>query len=206
LQHPIIATRLLTRLDIATINFNQLLLNHHRLQPYSMASQRDFRLQQAIADTQTFSGASLRSIAASNDVDYTTLSRRLKGQLPRKTAHQRQQLLSSEQEDLLKRWIIDLEQQGHAPSFNTVRELAAIVSAASGGPNKVGKNWIQRFIQRHPEIRSKVGKKIQSQRVDSTSPEALAACFQPMSVRRAFKRTGHVLAAEEHELSPGTDR
>lgn len=147
-----------------------------------MASLRELRLQQAIADAQTFSGASLRSIAASNDVDYSTLSRRLKGQLPQSTAHQHQQLLSSEQENLLKRWILDLELQGHAPSFNTVRELAGIVSEASGGPNKVGKNWISRFIQRHPEIRSKVGRKLQSQRVDCTSPQALATWFEHLQL------------------------
>jgi len=74
-----------------------------------MASQRELRLKQAITDTHIFSGASQRSIAASNDVDYTTLSRRLKGQLPRSIAHQHRQLLSSEQEELLKQWIIDLE-------------------------------------------------------------------------------------------------
>lgn len=152
-----------------------------------MASERELRIQQAIADTQTFPGASLRSIAANNDVHHTTLSRRLNGQPPRSNAHQHRQLLSIEQEELLKRWIIDLEAQGHAPSFNTVRELAGIVSANSGGPNKVGKNWIQRFLQRHVEIRSKVGKKIQSQRVDSTSPEALEAWFQRLySVQQRY--------------------
>jgi hypothetical protein len=138
-----------------------------------MAANREQRIQQAIQDYQTSSNTSIRAAAAANDVDYSTLSRRLKGQLPRSIARQVQQLLSNEQETLLKRWILDLEAQGHAPSFNTVRELAAVVSRSSGGLNKVGKNWLFRFLQRHPEIASKVGKKADTRRVDGTTPEAL---------------------------------
>ena len=142
-----------------------------------MASPREFRMQQAIQAYSQSPGASIRAIAAANDVDYSTLSRRLKGQPSRSIARQPQQLLSNEQESLLKRWILDLESQGHAPTFNTVRELAAVISNTAGGPNKVGKNWLSRFIQRHPEITSKVGKKIDTRRVNGTTPEALKAWF-----------------------------
>ena len=142
-----------------------------------MASNREERMQQAISDYHTFSDASIRSVATANDVDYSTLSRRLKGQSSRSIARQPQQLLSNEQEGLLKRWILDLEAQGHAPTFNTIRELAAVVSRSTGGPQKVGKNWLSRFTQRHPEVASKVGKKIDTRRVDGTTSEALEAWF-----------------------------
>ena len=85
-----------------------------------MASPRKFRMQQAIQAYSQSPGASIRAIAAANDVDYSTLSRRLKGQPSRSIARQPQQLLSNEQESLLKRWILDLESQGYAPTFNTV--------------------------------------------------------------------------------------
>ena len=75
-------------------------------------------------------------------------------------------------------WILDLETQGHAPTFTTIRELVAVVSKASGGTGKVGKNWVPRFIQRHPEIHSKVGKKIDAKRVKSTTSEVLESWFQ----------------------------
>ena len=77
----------------------------------------------------------------------------------------------------MKRWILDLEAQGYAPTFNTVRELAAVVSRSTGGPQKVGKNWLSRFIQRHPEVASKVGRKIDTRRVDNTTSEALETWF-----------------------------
>jgi hypothetical protein len=143
-----------------------------------MAQNREARIQQALFDLATLPNTSIRSVAAAHNIPHVTLSRRAKGYLSRPLAHEHQQLLSNEQERLLKRWIIDLEAQGHAPAFNNIRELAAIVSGSSGGPRKVGKNWISRFLQRHPEIHSKVGKKIQAQRVDSITPKVLEDWFK----------------------------
>ncbi|OQV07721.1 Tc5 transposase DNA-binding domain-containing protein [Cladophialophora immunda] len=121
-----------------------------------MTSKREARIQQAIQDYQTRKYPSIRAAAAANDVNYATLSRRLRGTQSATLAHEPQQLLSNIQEELLKRWILDLEAQGHAPSYPTVRVLAGIVSESSGGPSQVGHNWLPRFIQRHPEIRSKI--------------------------------------------------
>ena len=142
-----------------------------------MASNKEIRLQQAITDFQTNRYPSIRAAARANDVHHTTLSRRLKGRVSRRIARQPQQLLSEIQEQLLVQWILDLEAQGHAPSFTAVRDLAGVVSRDSGGPNNVGKNWISRFLKRHPEIRSKVGRRISAKRANSTSPEAIAIWF-----------------------------
>ena len=53
-----------------------------------MASYREERMQQAITDYHTHSDASIRSVASVNDVDYSTLYRRLKGQPSRLIARQ----------------------------------------------------------------------------------------------------------------------
>ncbi len=84
-----------------------------------MAQNREIRIQQALLDLATLQNATIRSVAAANDVDFTTLSRRISGQAPRALAYQHRQL-----------------------SFTAIRELAAIVSHSSGGHKKVGKNWI----------------------------------------------------------------
>jgi len=149
-----------------------------------MASNQELRLQQAVDGYQSGQYSSIRAAAAANDVPHNTLQRRLQGGLSRSLAREQQQLLSNEQEHLLKSWIIDLERQGHAPTFATVRELVIVVSKASGGPEKIGHNWIPRFLQRHPEIRSKVGKKIQAQRIDCTTPEILEAWFRSFEAIR----------------------
>jgi len=152
-----------------------------------MASNRETRIQDALQGLLSNEYTSIRAAAAANDVDHTTLSRRLKGQVPRAIARESQQLLSNEQEGLLKQWILDLEAQGHAPTFTAIRELATIISTNSGGPNKIGHNWITRFIQRHPDIHSKVGKKIHAQRLNATTPEAITAWFTQLDgVRKRY--------------------
>ncbi|OAP55765.1 hypothetical protein AYL99_09917 [Fonsecaea erecta] len=120
-----------------------------------MASNREARIQQAIQDLETRKYPSIRAAAAANDVNHATLSRRLRGTQSATLAHEREQLLSNTQEELLKRWILDLAAQGHPPSYSAVRVLAGIVNKSSGGPGLVGHNWLPRFLQRHPGIRSK---------------------------------------------------
>src|SRR6266852_2909197 len=133
-----------------------------------MASNQEVRLQQAIDDYQTRRYPSIRAAAAANDVDRKTLGRRLKGGISVAQSREPQQLLSNQQEEMLKRWIIDLEAQGHPPTFSAVRELAVVVSKATGGPESIGQNWTDRFLHRHPEVHSKVGKKIHALRLNAT--------------------------------------
>jgi hypothetical protein len=153
-----------------------------------MDPNRERRIKQAIDEFHAFSESSIHTVATANDVPYTTLRNRLNGQMSRAIAREPQQLLSNEQEGLLKRWILDLETQGHAPTFQTVRELAALISRSAGGPEKVGKNWLRRFIARHPDLTSKVGRKIDTKRVDSTTVEALEAWFiQLQTVQTRYK-------------------
>lgn len=70
-----------------------------------------------------------------------------------------------------------LESEGHAPTHDTVREMAGQISRISGGPNSVGKKWLPRFFTRHPDIHSKLGKSIDALRVQNTNPDDLRAWF-----------------------------
>jgi hypothetical protein len=38
--------------------------------------------------------------------------------------------------------------------------MAALVSKDFGGLDRVGINWVHRFLKRHPEIHTKVGVKV----------------------------------------------
>lgn len=183
MQHAILRVFTPLPLTLSCLPLNQYLINY-----VLMASNRETRLQQAIQGFLSRQYTSIRAAAAANDVDHTTVSRRLKGQVPRGLARESQQLLSNQQEELLKQWILDLETQGHAPTYTAIRELATIISTNSGGPEKIGHNWISRFIQRHPEIHSKVGKKIHALRLDTTTPEAITTWFtQFNTVRERYK-------------------
>jgi DDE superfamily endonuclease/Tc5 transposase DNA-binding domain len=70
-----------------------------------------------------------------------------------------------------------LEAEGHAPTHNTVREMAGQISRFSGGPTTVGNKWLPRFFTRHPDIHSKLGKSIDALRIQATSPVDLHAWY-----------------------------
>lgn len=121
---------------------------------------------------------SIRAVAKKYDLSHQTLARRLKGGISTQIAHHSQQLLTIEQEDLLVRWILTLEADGHAPTHNTIREMVAQIAKESGHTNCIGKKWVIRFLQRHPEIHSKIGRKIEALRIQNTSPAHLDAFFE----------------------------
>jgi len=139
-----------------------------------MAVPNETSLQEAINDVKTRKFASVRAAARFHHVDPVTLQRRLRGGLSYKQQHKQQLLLSEHQEKLLKSWIVESEAAGHPATHGYVRELVSLISRQSGGSSTIGTNWVPRFIKRHPDIKSKVGKKIEAERIQNTTPEALA--------------------------------
>ena len=107
-------------------------LDHQILCPYDkIALNHGARIQQAILDYGNRRYSSIRSTAAANDVDRETLTRRRRGGVSRSIAHESQQLLSNQQEQLLVPWILNLETQGHPPSFTQVQDLVIIIRGGS---------------------------------------------------------------------------
>jgi len=79
---------------------------------------------------------------------YFTLRRRFRGEIgARNAAHNEQQLLNTEQEQVLVDWICKLSSSGQPLSKRTIRKKAEVFCG-----KKPGKNWIPRFLLRHPEI------------------------------------------------------
>jgi hypothetical protein len=66
-----------------------------------MDSSFEVKIAEALKELHGPSKPSLRSVEKKHGVSRNTLKRRLKGGIPRKIAHTQQQLLSSEQEQLL---------------------------------------------------------------------------------------------------------
>lgn len=118
---------------------------------------------------------SVRAAAAAYNLDSTNLGRRRRGQPNRAQAREEQQILSSIQEGLLVRWILEAEQAGHAFNHAQLRDMASIISQASGGDGKIGKNWVPRFLQRHPEVKTKRGISIANQRVQNLYSSTITA-------------------------------
>jgi Tc5 transposase DNA-binding domain len=79
---------------------------------------------------------------------------------------------------MLIKWIVEQERLGHAPTHQRIREFAAKIAGNSGGNPYVGANWHQHFLRRNPHIQTKVGKKIDYQRVQNIRPEVLEPWFR----------------------------
>jgi DDE superfamily endonuclease/Tc5 transposase DNA-binding domain/helix-turn-helix, Psq domain len=121
---------------------------------------------------------SIRATATLYGISRVTLTRRLDGTPTRSIARQSQYLLSQGQEEALLKWIIELEAIGHAISHTQIREMAGLFSGFSGGPSTVGSKWVQRFVQRHSIVHTKVGRAIDHLRVEAVTPDALKSWFE----------------------------
>ncbi|TVY62599.1 hypothetical protein Focb16_v004339 [Fusarium oxysporum f. sp. cubense] len=127
---------------------------------------------QAMLDV-TDNGLSQNQAAQKNGVPQTTLSDRLRGLPSRSEITQSSQLLSKSQESRLVTWILRQEALGYAPSHSQVRATVAALLRQQGRERHIGVHWLARFIKRHPDIETKVGKRQEATRFNSFTPMAV---------------------------------
>lgn len=154
------------------------------------AAENEAILQQAIAavlnDEHT-----CHSAAIAFTVPRSTLYDRVKyGRKARNQAQEDNQHLTHTEEAELVRWITRLTISGYAPRYEILRRLAEIIrdrrvtTNADEIPLKVydviGKEWVPRFIQRHPELASVRLRSIDASRVKAASPERLQRWFDDL--------------------------
>ena len=114
------------------------------------------------------------------DVAPRTLMYHLNGMVPRheKTANCRK--LSELEEDTLSRWILDMYQRGLPLQISDARYLAQLLlSARLKTPEKatIGELWVNRFIKRRPELKSKYTRQYDHQRAKCEDPELIKSWF-----------------------------
>ena len=92
-------------------------------------------------------------------------------------SHTFMQYLTTNQEDLLVRWILEQEQRGFAPSHARVREMAENIIQSGGRGVVIGKSWVPRFLTRHANVATLLGKPIESNRIGGIQPELMRQLF-----------------------------
>jgi len=108
---------------------------------------------------------SIRAAARAHNIEkhYFTLRRRVKGlALPKKVAHEAQQLLTAAEEATLVDWIRYLALTGQPVSKQTIRpKVLAILKAKGIDDHKdalISRSWIRRFRKRHlPDLKMSRG-------------------------------------------------
>ncbi|KAF4438764.1 hypothetical protein F53441_12724 [Fusarium austroafricanum] len=127
---------------------------------------------QAVLDV-TDNDLSQNQAAQKNGVPQTTLSDRLRGLPSKSEVTQPAQLLSKSEESRLVTWILRQEALGYAPSHSQVRATVAALLRQQGQERPIGVHWLARFIKRHPNIKTKVGKRQEAARFNSFTPMAV---------------------------------
>ncbi|XP_044723723.1 tc5 transposase DNA-binding domain-containing protein [Hirsutella rhossiliensis] len=61
-----------------------------------------------------------------------------------------------DQEANLVAWTLRQESLGYTPSQSQIRACVVAVLKQQGCDSRLGRHWVEKFIQRHPELRSKV--------------------------------------------------
>ncbi|KAH7462762.1 hypothetical protein FOMA001_g16147 [Fusarium oxysporum f. sp. matthiolae] len=127
---------------------------------------------EAILDI-TDRGLSQTGAAQKRGVPRSTLSGRLSGQASRNERIQAHQRNSKSQEETLLRWVLRQESLGYALSHSQLRACVEAILKQQGDNKPLGKHWTTRFIKRHLQLSTKLGKRQEAARFDGFTPKAV---------------------------------
>ena len=152
------------------------------------AIKKEAQLQDAITAVKN-KEYSVHAAAIAFNVQRRTLYYRIKEhKKPRNLAHERDQNLTHAEEKELVRWITCLTITGYPSRYKTLREIAEEIRKRRVKDineegmqlieyESIGKDWVWRFLLRHPELASVTPESIDAVRVKDTSPERLQRWF-----------------------------
>lgn len=140
----------------------------------------------AIAAYRLGEYTSIRRCASAFCVPRPTLQHRLSGRSSRSISHEMAQILSKPEERTLVRWITYLTNTGYPASPNLVIEMAEEIrhnrfqlsKVPSPYPRPIGKNWLDRFRLRHPEIQGIWARQIVGVRHKAMNIETVKTWFE----------------------------
>ena len=89
----------------------------------------------------------VRAAAQTFNVPRTTLRERRAGKPARRDCQPNSKKLTQLEEEVIVRYILDLDQRGFAPTYTAVRDMADKLLAAHGG-GQVGVHWPRNFVKR----------------------------------------------------------
>jgi Tc5 transposase DNA-binding domain/helix-turn-helix, Psq domain len=132
-------------------------------------------IQNALADIAN--GVPAKTAAKNHGIPRTTLRGRISGSQNHRSAYSNMQRLSPEQEDHLAAWILQQESLNYAPTHAQVRAIATGVLKQAGDYQPLGKKWTTHFLNRHPELKTKLGRRTDWERINAATPENIRHLF-----------------------------
>jgi hypothetical protein len=168
------------------------------------ALEHEIEIQKAVLAIKSNQYKSIHAAVKALGLPKDTLRRRVNGGNTRIEARQQQQLLSKTQEQTLLKWIKQLTSSGYAPSHWILREVADEVRTnrcriyqGRGTQQQqqqqtqelqpqlqlqipklpLRQDWVPRFIQRHPNLCVKLGRRVEAQKMNGVTKQVLKAWF-----------------------------
>ena len=123
-------------------------------------------------------GLSIRKASESYGISYTTLHGRINGAKSAAVRQEEKQRLFAEEEMILVKWITRLQAWGWPARVEQARFMAEDLLRAKGDMKPLGKNWVQSFLGRHREIRSKHVPSLDKERALAENPQILMDWFE----------------------------
>ena len=121
----------------------------------------------------TDNGLSQNQAAQKHGVPQPAISRRFQGLPSKFEISKPSKRLSAPQEDRLVSWILKQESLGYAPSHSQVKACVVALLRQQGDSTPLGQNWMYKFVQRHPEVKTKIGRRQEASRFNGSTPKAV---------------------------------
>jgi 4-hydroxybenzoate polyprenyltransferase len=120
----------------------------------------------------------LRASARKHKIKLSTLKDRCAGSQDITTAHQKNLSLTVEQEDDIVNYIIERERAFQPLTKQEIHDFAQALSSVNGEICYLGKNWVDRFLTRHPTIEMKPSQVIDSSRKHTVTKKSLSEYYK----------------------------
>jgi len=149
---------------------------------------------------------SIRKTADAFGVGYTTLHRCLNGGQSRSKVHISRQLCTLAEEKAIVRWIVKLEEWGFSLRIAHVKEAVALLKWKSWDEEStVARNWITRFLNRYPELVSKLSSQFDKKGIKASDPNLIQSYFTKLQhLRRLYNiLNNHTYNMNEKGLRQG---
>ena len=145
-------------------------------QPQPLKAYTEADVQLALLDVKRNQIPSLRRAEAVYKVPKTTIRRRRDGKPSRRDCEPNSKSLTKLEEEVIVQRILDENLRGVPPSKLHVRDIADRL-LRDRGVKSVGKNWVDRFIQRTPELRTRWSRPYDRQRALCEDPAIIEPWF-----------------------------
>ena len=138
---------------------------------------KEARIILALQALKEDSKLTLRKAARIYTVPKATLSDRKHGKTSRRDSMANSRILTELEEDVIVKYILELDLQGFPPKLSEVEDMANRIRRERDA-SSVGTRWTQRFITRHEELKTRLSRRYDYSRAQCEDPKLISGWFK----------------------------